>query len=78
MELTRIVVCECGVPARVCQGVAENKKQAIVESNKELGGLAQSQSSTAVSAAELMDPIVVQVHDEHEDKLDLFEASFDA
>jgi len=40
--------------------------------------LAQSQSSTAVSAAELMDPIVVQVHDEHEDKSDLFEASFDA
>lgn len=64
-------------------GVAENKRRAIVESDKELGKqllgvLAQSQSSPPVSVDKLMDPIVVQVYDEHEDNSDLFEASFDA
>lgn len=71
------------VPMMAGMGVAENKKQAIAESNKELGKsllgvLAQSQSSPPVSAAELMDPIVVRVYDEPEDNSDLFEARFKA
>lgn len=64
-------------------GIAENKRQAIVESDKELGKqllgvLAQNQSLPAVSVDKLMEPIVVQVYDEHEDNTDLFEANFRA
>jgi len=64
-------------------GIAENKGRAIEESDKELGKqllgiLAQGQSSPAVSVDKLMDPVVAQVYDEHEDNLDLFEASFEA
>ncbi|SDC62801.1 hypothetical protein SAMN05216345_10362 [Cupriavidus sp. YR651] len=71
------------LPMMATMGIAENKRQAIVESDKELGKqllgvLAQNQSLPAVSVDKLMEPIVVQVYDEHEDNTDLFEANFRA
>lgn len=71
------------VPTMATLGIAENKRQAIVESDKELGKqllgvLAQNQSLPAVSVDKLMEPVAVHVYDEHEDNSDLFEANFEA